>query len=99
MTGERLLELRAQYHGTCTGMVSECVAEIDLLRLALSARDERVKELESLLASHEAVLKAITPCRYCGAGHCGHLWPSQRKCCPDCSHQPLTGNGGEGGGT
>lgn len=26
-------------------------------------------------------------CTGCGAANCSHLWPSQRKCCPDCSHK------------
>ncbi len=26
-------------------------------------------------------------CTGCGSANCSHLWASQRKCCPDCSHK------------
>lgn len=28
----------------------------------------------------------MTACVGCGAQSCSHLWPEQKKCCPDCSH-------------
>lgn len=31
-------------------------------------------------------LEQSGPCSGCGQPDCSHLWESQRKCCPDCSH-------------
>jgi hypothetical protein len=31
-------------------------------------------------------LRTLNVCIACGAPNCSHLWPEQKKCCPDCSH-------------
>jgi transposase len=28
----------------------------------------------------------MNTCTGCGTPNCSHLWPHQKKCCPDCSH-------------
>lgn len=27
----------------------------------------------------------MSACTGCGSQNCSHLWPQQKKCCPDCS--------------
>jgi len=50
-------------------------------------RDGSVLEAIAWAANRAWEAAKKDTCTGCGAPNCSHLWPEQKKCCPDCSHK------------